>query len=239
MKLMNFESLGLSAPICSAVAAAGYTDPTPVQARVVPDLRVGGPRGASCCRKRIGIEPPGVRDGVRGGDVPHIDLAEAQVLPRMRVGHAARPDAVRLPSAGAAMVVGVARHGARRDAVGRRHDRAAEAGGTDQPVHPAIEAEAVSHHQPRLAQRRHVGWPGLEAVRIDIRPGDDTQAERLSISTGERVSRQGRETYEVEYKLSDRFTLVGEYDEFDKYNAGVKWRMIAPEKKEAAREPPR
>ena len=60
--------------------------------------------------------------------------------------------------------------------------------------------------------------------------GDAADADRLSISTGERVSRQGRETYEIEYRLDDRFTAVGEYDEFDAYNAGVKWRMLAPKK---------
>jgi len=60
--------------------------------------------------------------------------------------------------------------------------------------------------------------------------GDATEAERLSIATGERVSRQGRETYNVEYQLSDRFTLVGEYDEFDDFNAGVRWHVFAPEK---------
>ena len=39
-----------------------------------------------------------------------------------------------------------------------------------------------------------------------------------------------RETYEIEYRMDDRFTLVGEYDEFDAYNAGVKWRMLTPKK---------
>ncbi|MBL0141920.1 MAG: DEAD/DEAH box helicase [Betaproteobacteria bacterium] len=38
---MNFDSLGLAAPICDAVAAAGYTDPTPVQERVVPEALAG------------------------------------------------------------------------------------------------------------------------------------------------------------------------------------------------------
>jgi translocation and assembly module TamB len=60
--------------------------------------------------------------------------------------------------------------------------------------------------------------------------GDSSEAERLSISTGERVTRQGRETYNIEYRLNDRFSLVGEYDEFDDYNAGVKWGMLPPEK---------
>lgn len=66
--------------------------------------------------------------------------------------------------------------------------------------------------------------------------GDATEADRLSISTGERVSRQGRETYDIEYRVNDRLTLVGEYDEFDDYNAGVKWRLFAP--KETPAPPP-
>ncbi|MDB6092868.1 MAG: hypothetical protein JWM32_430 [Verrucomicrobia bacterium] len=57
--------------------------------------------------------------------------------------------------------------------------------------------------------------------------GESTEPDRLSISTGERVSRQGRETYDIEYRLNHRYTLVGEYDEFDDYNAGVKLRLFS------------
>ncbi len=60
--------------------------------------------------------------------------------------------------------------------------------------------------------------------------GDAAEADRLSISTGERVSRQGRETYNIEYQFTRRLAFVGEYDEFDDYNAGLKWRLIAPDK---------
>ncbi|PTY07405.1 hypothetical protein DB347_08885 [Opitutaceae bacterium EW11] len=52
--------------------------------------------------------------------------------------------------------------------------------------------------------------------------GDD----RLTITSGERVSRQGRETYDVEYTLNKRWTAVGEYDEFDEYNIGLKRRIL-------------
>ncbi len=55
--------------------------------------------------------------------------------------------------------------------------------------------------------------------------GDATSADRLSITAGEQVSRQGRETYDVEYKLADRWKMVGEYDEFDDFNFGLKWRL--------------
>lgn len=57
--------------------------------------------------------------------------------------------------------------------------------------------------------------------------GDSDAGERLSISTGENVSRQGRETYGFEYRLSERWSLVGEYDEFDDANLGLKWRVFS------------
>jgi translocation and assembly module TamB len=60
--------------------------------------------------------------------------------------------------------------------------------------------------------------------------GGGAQADRLSISSGEKVSQQGNETYDIEYKLNDRWTLTGEYDEFDEYNVGFKWR-VAPKKR--------
>jgi translocation and assembly module TamB len=80
------------------------------------------------------------------------------------------------------------------------------------------------------AQRMSLLGAYLGQSLISSVGGDSSQAERMSISSGERVSQQGRETYEIEYRLDDRFSLVGEYDEFDAYNAGVKWRWPAPEK---------
>jgi translocation and assembly module TamB len=58
----------------------------------------------------------------------------------------------------------------------------------------------------------------------DLFGGDG--AERLTITSGERISRQGRETYRFEYELTPRLSAVGEYDEFDSYNAGVRWRLL-------------
>jgi hypothetical protein len=55
---------------------------------------------------------------------------------------------------------------------------------------------------------------------------DPARAERFALTSGERVSRQGRETYAFSYPLDDRWALVGEYDEFDDYNLGVKWRIF-------------
>ncbi len=64
---------------------------------------------------------------------------------------------------------------------------------------------------------------------------------RLTVSTGERLSRQGKETYRFDYEVADRWTVVAEYDEFDRHNAALKWRLkpgtktaepVAPETEE-------
>jgi translocation and assembly module TamB len=60
--------------------------------------------------------------------------------------------------------------------------------------------------------------------------GSDAGADRLSFTSGEKISREGNETYDIEYELNDRWTLTGEYDEFDEYNVGFKWR-VAPKRK--------
>jgi translocation and assembly module TamB len=56
--------------------------------------------------------------------------------------------------------------------------------------------------------------------------GDPTGPDRLTISSGGDISEQGRETYSIEYKLADRWALTGEYDEFDDYYGGLKWRIF-------------
>jgi translocation and assembly module TamB len=59
--------------------------------------------------------------------------------------------------------------------------------------------------------------------------GTSGDRERLEITAGEHASREGRETYEFTYHLDDRWSLVGEYDEYDEYNAGLKWRAYTKE----------
>lgn len=49
---------------------------------------------------------------------------------------------------------------------------------------------------------------------------------RLSIRSGEDFSREGRETVLVQYDLDGRWSVVGEYDRFDAYNGGIKFRLI-------------
>jgi len=50
-------------------------------------------------------------------------------------------------------------------------------------------------------------------------------SDRLDVTAGQELSLKGRPTYEVDYKLRERWWLVGEYDEFDEYIGGVKWRV--------------
>ena len=55
----------------------------------------------------------------------------------------------------------------------------------------------------------------------------DQNEERLIINSGQEISEQGRPTYSLEYKLTDRWSLVGEYDRFNAFNAGLKWRVYS------------
>ncbi|MEO6182735.1 MAG: translocation/assembly module TamB domain-containing protein [Verrucomicrobiota bacterium] len=52
-------------------------------------------------------------------------------------------------------------------------------------------------------------------------------ADKLEIRSGENVSAQGRQTYYLEYKLSEDWSIVGEYDRFGGLNAGLKWRFFS------------
>jgi translocation and assembly module TamB len=65
---------------------------------------------------------------------------------------------------------------------------------------------------------------------------DGNDADRLSFESGEKISRQGKETYDIEYKLSDRWSLTAEYNEYDEKNAGVKWRIFGGKKAEEAKD---
>lgn len=68
---------------------------------------------------------------------------------------------------------------------------------------------------------------------------DSADPDRLSFTAGEKISRQGKETYDIEYKLSDRWTVRGEYNEFDEYNAALKWRVFRGEGRSRDEEKPK
>jgi translocation and assembly module TamB len=53
----------------------------------------------------------------------------------------------------------------------------------------------------------------------------DQAEQRLLIQSGEQLTQEGTPTYRIEYKLSDRWSVTGEYDRFNDYNMGLKWRV--------------
>ena len=55
----------------------------------------------------------------------------------------------------------------------------------------------------------------------------DSSEPRLTITSGQEMSEEGKPTYNIEFKLTDRWALEGEYDRFNAYNAGVKWRVYS------------
>jgi translocation and assembly module TamB len=57
--------------------------------------------------------------------------------------------------------------------------------------------------------------------------GGNQDQQRLILRTGESISEAGRLTYSVEYKLTDRWSIIGEYDEYNAFNADLKWKILA------------
>lgn len=51
--------------------------------------------------------------------------------------------------------------------------------------------------------------------------------ERLTVRSGEEISESGRPTYDLEYKITDRWSVIGEYDRFDQYNLNVKYKIYS------------
>lgn len=50
---------------------------------------------------------------------------------------------------------------------------------------------------------------------------------RLTIQSGEQVTESGRATYDVEYKLTEDWSIIGQYDQFSDFNVGLKWRIYS------------
>jgi len=57
--------------------------------------------------------------------------------------------------------------------------------------------------------------------------GSTGTEQRLTINTGESISEEGKLTYSVEYKLSERWSVIGEYDRFNAFNANLKWKILS------------
>jgi translocation and assembly module TamB len=51
--------------------------------------------------------------------------------------------------------------------------------------------------------------------------------DRLSFTSGSEISESGRPTYDVEYNLGKRWSIIGQYDRFDQFNLNLKWRAYS------------
>jgi translocation and assembly module TamB len=51
--------------------------------------------------------------------------------------------------------------------------------------------------------------------------------ERLTVRSGQEISQSGRPTYDIEYKLNDRWSVIGEYDRFDQYDLNLKYKLYS------------
>ncbi len=85
-----------------------------------------------------------------------------------------------------------------------------------------VEGRGASGTQRLAAVGAYLGRDVLRSLGFG-----GTDEERLVITSGENVSRQGRETYGFEFRLNNKWALTGEYDEFDAYNVGVRRRFEA------------
>jgi len=56
--------------------------------------------------------------------------------------------------------------------------------------------------------------------------GDPMEEPRLTFRSAQRVSANGSLTYSVEYRLSERWSAVAEYDRWNQLGAGVRWRVL-------------
>jgi len=51
--------------------------------------------------------------------------------------------------------------------------------------------------------------------------------ERLTFHSGEEITQTGRPTYDIEYQLTKRWSVIGEYDRFDQYNLNLKFKAYS------------
>ena len=57
--------------------------------------------------------------------------------------------------------------------------------------------------------------------------GSSRGEERIIIRSGEDISEEGQVTYSVEYRLTERWSIIGEYDQYNQFNADLKWRIYS------------
>lgn len=74
----------------------------------------------------------------------------------------------------------------------------------------------------------YFGLTLLDGVRTDhLRFSDEPSVlERTEIEFGREITQSGLDTINVEMPISNRFSVLGEYDRFDTYNLNLRWRIF-------------
>jgi len=90
----------------------------------------------------------------------------------------------------------------------------------------ALPTEAMTSSAAARAQRfgMFVGRHLVAGLGLGGRPGEGE--ERLVVRMGENFTEQGRETVHVQFDLNGRWSVFGEYDRYDAYNGGIRFRLI-------------
>jgi hypothetical protein len=83
-------------------------------------------------------------------------------------------------------------HHAGRNALGRGDEPPLEAGRPDHAIKPAFKTKPVADHKRRIGQRRSIGWLGLKAMRILIRPGNGTDRDTLPANLARHIRENGK-----------------------------------------------
>jgi translocation and assembly module TamB len=52
-------------------------------------------------------------------------------------------------------------------------------------------------------------------------------ASRLTVRSGEEITESGRPTYSAEYELTEKWSVIGQYDRFNDFNLMLKWQVYA------------
>ena len=105
----------------------------------------------------------GVRRNQTIANIADIDPAQGEVLPGMGVILAVVMVIV------VVVIMGVVVIATLLDAIRSDHQRTAIFAGFDQPFHPALELQAVKHHQVGISQRPCIARAGREHVSIAVR----------------------------------------------------------------------
>ena len=99
---------------------------------------------------------------------------------------------------------------------------------TSEQILLMVTAGELPHNETTVSMEQKAGRLAFFLGKNLMSKFGSTEArdDKLEIRSGENISEQGRQTYYLEYKLTDDWSIVGEYDRFGALNAGFKWKFF-------------